>query len=563
MVDIPIISKENRPYIKINKETARSLLEQIPREELLNELSNNDPFLWIYNNVPTEYGEKLDFSRRPYLVQIIKDFSPHIVYKKSAQVGITMCGGIAKCLYAVDTLKITSIYTFPTAKDVSDFSKARFRHIIHNSRYLHSRIGDIDSVGMVRFNNNAIYFKGAFTDRQATSTPSHLNIHDELDFSNSDVRQMYSSRLDAAEFMYNGEMQHGWEWDFSTPTLPKFGISKLYDESDQHEWWVKCDSCNRRQRVNFFKNMRKRRKGDKYFGCRKCDNELDRTKGEWVPRKPGASIRGYHITQPMCAFINANKMYKTYETSKHTSQGKRKFYNFNLGLEYEDSTETITRSLVLSRVTEGTVSVGPIFIGADQGDILHIVVSKLVDGVRRIIWIGTVNSFEEFEKLVIHYRARVAVIDGLPNHHNARMLSKSMYNVYAAYYAGTLKLERKYWVKNLENKEIKIPRTDLLDRTATDWTNGKVVIENYIPPNFIEDFAEHMSNAKRAIRDTSDGGSKAEWVAVGDDHYRHADSYNWLASEIGNSGISDVVNISKPYKELEVDQNVFREEDIW
>ena len=82
--------------------------------------------------------------------------------------------------------------------------------------------------------------EGPWTNRQALSVPSHLNIHDELDFSDPEVRETYSSRLDAAEFEWQGEPQFGWEWDFSTPTLPKYGISALYDISDQHQWWVRC-----------------------------------------------------------------------------------------------------------------------------------------------------------------------------------------------------------------------------------------------------------------------------------------------------------------------------------
>ena len=563
MVSIPVIQGKDRPVIEIDKGLALDLLGQLPQEQLIEELSKQDPFLWIYKNVPTEFGRKLDFTRRPYLAKILRDFSPHIVYKKAAQVGITMCGGIAKCLYAADKIGLTAIYTFPTARDVSDFSKGRFRHIVHGSKYLANKIGDIDNAGMVMVGDSAIYFKGTWNTRQGLSIPSHLNIHDELNFSHPDVRETFSSRLDAAEFDYNGKTHYGWEWDFSTPTLPKYGVSRLYDMSDHHEWWVRCAGCRRRQRVNFFKNMRQDSKHNRYFGCLKCDKELDRTKGEWVPRKPGAKIRGYHITQPMCAFISAQRMYDTYENLKNTSEGKRKFFNFNLGLDYEDGTDTITRSLVLNRVIESSVTVGPVFVGADQGDILHVVVSKMVSGIRRIIWIGTLNSFEDFERLVLYYRARIAVIDALPNHHNARTLSKKHHNIYAAYYGGMNKLERSHWEKDLKNKEVKIPRTDLLDKTASEWNNSSVIIENSIPVKFIEDFAEQMSNSKRLIQETKNGEPKAEWVKINDDHYRHADSYNWLATEIGRSSFSSIMDSSIPYEDLAMGENIFQESEVW
>ena len=216
--------------IGISKDEALEILKQVSSEQILSQISEEDALLWIWNHVGTEHGTKLSFDRRPYLVDIIRDFSPHIVYKKSAQVGITMCGGIAKCLYVADTLGLTSIYTFPTATAVNEFSKGRFRYIIRNSNYLRSRIGDIDSNSVVRLGKATIYFRGAKVASQALSVPSMLNVHDELDFSSPDIRSIYSSRLDAAEFYYKGELQRGWEWDFSTPTHPKFGVSALYEK---------------------------------------------------------------------------------------------------------------------------------------------------------------------------------------------------------------------------------------------------------------------------------------------------------------------------------------------
>ena len=107
------LKSKTRPgkELTLTKDEVLELLMQMPRDQLMAEVAQEDPFVWIHENVPTENGRKLSFDRRPYLKDILKDFSPHIVYKKSAQVGITMCGGIAKCLYAVDTLGINSIYT--------------------------------------------------------------------------------------------------------------------------------------------------------------------------------------------------------------------------------------------------------------------------------------------------------------------------------------------------------------------------------------------------------------------------------------------------------------------
>ena len=40
-------------------------------------------------NIKTEKGAPMSFKRRPYLVDIYKDFSKHIIVKKGAQIGLT------------------------------------------------------------------------------------------------------------------------------------------------------------------------------------------------------------------------------------------------------------------------------------------------------------------------------------------------------------------------------------------------------------------------------------------------------------------------------------------
>lgn len=552
----------------LDPEHALRLLEQVPQENIISELAEEDPLLYIYNYVGTEFGTKLSFEKRPYLVDIIKDFHPHIVYKKSAQVGITMCGGIAKSIYAADVVGTTCIYTFPTARDVSEFSKGRFRYILRNSKYLNSLI-DVENEGLIRIRNANIYFRGTWTDRQAISVPSMLNVHDELDFSKPGVRSVYTSRLDAANFMYKGEEQFGWEWDFSTPTIPRFGVSALYEDSDQHEWRVRCTGCRRRQRVDFFRNMRSKGKGRKkkhYFGCLKCDKELDRTKGWWEARKPeNYLLRGYHITQPMCAFISAEKMHRDYEEAKKTSDGMRKFHNFNLGKEYEDATEVITRNTVLSKVVPATVDTGPVFMGVDQGNTLHVVVCKMVGNRRRYIHFGTYNSFVDIARLIDAYKPRICVIDGLPNTHNARTLSSKFINVYCCFYGGKKKLHREAWQTELERQEVLVPRTDALDNAVYKWNSGEVVVEDSIPRSMIEEFANQMTNAKRMIVETSDGEQKAKWESVGEDHFRHADVYNWIASEIGTKGYNTKFVMSEPSREMYQyeTENIFTEDELW
>ena len=154
----------------LNSKQKRTLINKLDSDQQLSELQHMSPIIWVMRNISTEKGEPMSFKSRPYLVDIYKDFSEHIVVKKGAQIGLTQLS-IAKCLFVADTQPVSIIYTFPTAADVSNFSKTRFKPIISGSKYLTSRIKDYDSAGIKQLGDSTIYFKGTWVERQGISVP--------------------------------------------------------------------------------------------------------------------------------------------------------------------------------------------------------------------------------------------------------------------------------------------------------------------------------------------------------------------------------------------------------
>ena len=207
------VEQKDRKKGELTPRQLRTLIGNIDNNISTAELQHRSPIIWVVRNVYTEKGEQMDFHDRPYLVDIYKDFTRNIVVKKGSQIGLTQLS-IAKSLYLADTRPMTIIYTFPTATDVSVFSRTRFKTIMSNSQYLTNRIRDSDSAGVKTLGESTILFKGAHKETQGISIPSDLNIHDELDFSDQAVIDVFASRLPASKYK--------WTWFFSTPTLPKF-----------------------------------------------------------------------------------------------------------------------------------------------------------------------------------------------------------------------------------------------------------------------------------------------------------------------------------------------------
>ena len=120
---------------------------------------------------------------------------------------------------------------------------------------------NIDSVEQKQFGKAFIHFKGTFTGREAIMLTSDRNIHDELDKSKPEVVRDYTSRMGYSKV----RSQHF----LSTPTIPDFGINKLFEQSDQKHWRFNCPHCDFRQHMEWDKNVDEER-GIYSENCRIC-----------------------------------------------------------------------------------------------------------------------------------------------------------------------------------------------------------------------------------------------------------------------------------------------------
>lgn len=498
-------------------------------------LEQVDPVAWVIRHLRTEKHEQLEFHDAPFLVDYLRDFYPNICVKKGSQIRFTTTT-IAKALFYLDNQKRTGIYTFPTATEVRHFSAIRFKNMVRSSEYIQKRMKGIDNTEVKQIGESTLYFRGSQVEKQAISIPSDMNIHDELDFSNPEVKDIYSSRLASSKDQIT--------WEFSTPTLPKYGISRVFEESDQRYWMCKCTRCNTWQTMRFPQNMKKKRKRNSwYWGCWKCDKTINRRMGKWIAKYPrrtrdGFGVRGYHIGQPSCPFISAQYVAKEYKKSINIATGTKRFHNFNLGLEYESGESKLSRKIIFNNIDSPPSNHrwGRTYIGIDQGDMFHVIVTTIIDGRRWIYHLEKTNRPERIKEIISSFNPTMCVLDALPNTHTARdILNSFKGKVHIAFYNN----QEGLWNPRNPDKspyEILINRTDAMDNTTADWVAGRVKISNQIERYLIEEFSDHMENVKRDIDTDKHGQNIPVWKAVGPDHYRHADLYNYIAFNIVPGG---------------------------
>ena len=480
---------------------------------------------WITkNSIKSETGQPIEFIDHRFMLDIYSDRSPTQVIRKASQVGASTME-ILRVLHDAMFLGINQIYTLPTSDDVYKFVPSKVNQIMKINPCIKAKIDpkNIDSVEQKQIDKSFIYFKGTFTEREAIMLTSDRNIHDELDKSKPDVIRDYASRMGYSKV----RSQHY----FSTPTIPDFGVDKLFEQSDQKYWRFNCPHCNYRQHMDWNLNVDIEQR---IYTCQKCQQELTPCQinqlGSWEARYPGREISGYWISQMHCSWRTANDLIKEREKSEDETY----FYNFVLVLPYLSSDQRIPASLFLKNVTnektEGfdeNTNVMGIDTGKGTGKGNH----AIIGNQKGIFWIGSLidqtdaDRWRQAANLIEFYNIRVVVIDGQPYTEEAFLLAKQFpYRVYLSWFKDDPKmLEVVRFFDETEGKdkdfedEVKVlsSRTRIMDDTVSALNRGEIKFAMSPNSQGLTQLINHAQTMFARNVEDKMGQTKREWANTG------------------------------------------------
>jgi len=499
-------------------------------------LRNNHLLAWVDDNVKTPKGDKFDWYNHQYLIDLYEDPAQNIVMKKAAQIGVTTYG-MNRAMWFADTHRASVIYTFPTASDVADFSKARIGPMIQTSLHLSKVVSG--GIELKQIGSSFVYFRGAWSERQAISVDSDFNIHDEVDFSKPDIIEIYKERLSHSKYKYF--------LAFSTPTIPEFGVDYLFNRSDKKEWFVECPKCGKPQILKYPDSIRGNTKEARYacVYCRATITDNARREGYWkATGDMDWKTSGYHITQLMAPWITATEILQKEERARirPTQQlsGIKDFYNFCLGEAYGGENQPLNRDVLLECIQNKydlEDKARHTVMGVDQGDILHVVIfAKDREGEVRLVHCATYDSFDDLPDLMDKYGVVFCMIDALPNKHSARKFAL-MYpaKVWLVYYNVNQK-ETVKWHKDSEKKEYRIVahKIETFDSMADRFRNHTLVLPKLSA--LIDQYIRQMCNWAKDKEEKPDG--RVVWVykKLGADHYTNATNYAMLGIDKLSTG---------------------------
>ncbi len=277
----------------------------------------------------------------PWIKEIINTEAPTTYVMKSAQAGATEAG-ICRALYSIDQLRKDVLYVLPTSRNASDFSKARFNVALNDSPYLKSIFTDVNSVEIKAAGSNTLYIRGSRGDANLKSVPVSVLILDEVD-------EMSQRAISLALERLSGHIEKT-VWGISTPTIPNFGISKLYSTSTQEHFMFKCPCCNRWTELIWpdcveiiGEGVSDVRCAESYLKCKECGGKLEHLdKPEWLSKakwnvtskNSNPDIRGFHINQLYSYTVNPGELVVSHFRGFGDEAANIEHWNSKLGLPF-------------------------------------------------------------------------------------------------------------------------------------------------------------------------------------------------------------------------------------
>jgi hypothetical protein len=508
---------------------------------------------WIMKNFTHPKNDRLPWSFKDHEFQIdianLAETQRDMATIKCAQVGLTELQIRCMLAFLAQHSMLKAAYLLPTGRMSMEFTQSRFNPAMDTSPYISSVLSnDTDNTSLKRIGSCFLLLRGTKGTSSAISFDLDLIIADEVDFCDQDVLKAYTSRLQHSMLKLKR--------NFSTPTLPGYGISAMYDESSQAVRMVKCTHCNTWSDLNFFadvvipgytKPLSEFRAEDAgfegvssaYYMCPHCKKEItvanlnDPTKREWVDTHPGHWRKGFKVNpwdvpvyNPLNEVIESIRE-KTYQD----------WMNFRLGLPYESSENSFMRSIIERNSVATPVSLAELmgggfygtYIGVDLGKVAHVTVGlSRPDGLHIICAEKVhVNDLPEqhlgkyLARLAIATRCRRMVVDAAPDYSTAMYLH-AVNMGYGAEYGSNTTLDIYLW----DDKRgiVKIDRDAHFDDLSS-WVNSSRIKF----PKESKELCNHFDVVKK-VRVTSGTKEVERWVSTSKaDHFAHSVGYCFAA----------------------------------
>jgi hypothetical protein len=544
---LPMPSPENRKFYSVVMEEER-------------------PVVWARHNMQNDKGKPITFQDRPWQKDMWDNTHPRQVSMKAGQVGETL-RNLVRAIHSAAMHGRTCIYTMPTDGAAGKLVTGRLDRIINRSPYLRMLVGRDGKQGRYRptdnteqkhFGEGIIYFDGCKGEVGALAIPADELYHDEVDHSDQETLEMFRSRLLALPYQQRRVSY------FSTPTVDKFGISKMYEDGDAKQWLVKCPGCSWEGPLDYWLHTEGRRLE---LHCSECDHILDPRTGRWVAQHPDRSddVHSYHVVRMMDALPGNPDFLAGLHKEREKSIYTWHFDNMHLGVTSKAGVSTIDAEVVKRKafienytrmLSADSTGQRSYFMGVDQGGTLTVLIGYVDEAMRiRIVWQERLRNaqrnedqWDKLDTLMQRYKVELCVVDANPDGTKAHSFARRFPGrVLCCYYVESLETEMQIasdvkkrasgavfgQVSVDEKVDVHVQRTEALDNTSTDIQSGGILLPGDAYDLENQEFLKHLeANIRKPVLG-ADGEPVYRWERTGTNDYFHSLNYLRIARTMG------------------------------
>ena len=492
------------------------------------------------------WAEKLKLGSSPfhiakheYQVDLLNANFQKQIFKKGAQVGLSTTQ-VVRALHGLifGKYKRDVAYCFPTFTDVTNFSKSYFKSIIENNpleigRFLRST----DSVEIKQVNESYLRLLGTRSSVKIAGIKdssggsrgfsADLTIFDECDLMQWEMVAQFQERLSHSELKE--------EVFLSVPSINDYGIDRLFNQSDQRVWEIRCSHCGTGSvlELEFPGCLLELSDGRVIRACKKCKKEIFPRDGRWVAQYPERSkdMVGWWISQLNSAYVEPSEILKAFNDPPNGNITE--VYNSKLAMAYVSAENRLNISDIYSCCGLDAMamdSLGPCAMGVDVGKLLHVVVGfKPRDKVLEVCYLARVSSFNDLHDIAKRFNVQCAVLDMEPEMRKAREFAEGEnYPVFLCDYQDRISAGPQW---DEEKKLVRAQRTDLCDTTHELFANpGRLILPRKCEE--VDRFAQQCRNIAKVLEEDLETGSREyRYRKLAEDHGRHALNYLYLASQ--------------------------------
>lgn len=483
-------------------------------------------------------------AHRPFLALPLMVQCKHKGYKKSRQAGVSE-NEVTETLWALDQFPMNVVYTFPSPKQVEDFSNTRIKPALEESPYLKTLMGAVQNVTLRKIGKGFLFMRSTTNEKLGEGVDADMVVFDEIDRMRANVGVAFKESLSASKW--------GWIREVSTPSLPNRGIDISWQKSTQQHWFTKCEACGEWQTMRYPDNILEIVNvpiyekiippGSYTFCCSKCKStKIDRWNGMWVPAYPNRDIQFFAINQLQCSWISADEIMQKKRDYKYPQL----FWNYVLGECYAADSQLLT-PMILERQIDNMIKIyaartteySRISVGIDWGfkNWCAIFGERKDNGLKQLIGLKVVEdtteplgSAKEIANFIKPYKPDIIVPDiGYGKDRCAYLLQEFPGRVFSCHYLDKSKqIIPKF---NETNYTCEVDRTAWLKGTAHQFREGKVFLPGYFTEPLLHIYVQHLCSLAVLVEEDDEGDIIERVESTGDDHLAHATGYALMGFE--------------------------------